>query len=62
MVLAGRASGTLGAVLGTQTLKKDFVWNLNLKLIIDFFHLLIIPMTLFNDIIPYFDEFIHVYG
>ena len=36
--------------------------NLNLKLIIEFFHLLIIPMTLFNDIMPYFDEFIHVYG
>ena len=32
--------------------------NLNLKLIIQFFHLLIIPMTLFNDIMPYFDEFI----
>ena len=36
--------------------------NLNLKLIIEFFHLLIISMTLFNDIMPYFDEFIHVYG
>ena len=36
--------------------------NLNPKLIIEFFHLLIIPMTLINDIIPYFDEFIHVYG
>ena len=36
--------------------------NPNLKLIIEFFHLLIIPMTLFNDIMPYFDEFIHVYG
>ena len=36
--------------------------NLNLKLIIEFFHLLIIPMTLFNDIKPYFDGFIHVYG
>ena len=35
--------------------------NLNLKLIIGFFHLLIISMTLFNDIMPYFDEFIHVY-
>ena len=34
----------------------------NPKLIIEFFHLLIIPMTLFNDIMPYFDEFIHVYG
>ena len=34
----------------------------NLKLIIEYFHLLIIPMTLFNDIMPYFDEFIHVYG
>ena len=36
--------------------------NPNLKLIIEFFHLLIISMTLFNDIMPYFDEFIHVYG
>ena len=36
--------------------------NLNLKFIIEFFHLLIIPMTLFNDIMPNFDEFIHVYG
>ena len=36
--------------------------NLYRKLIIEFFHLLIIPMTLFNDIMPYFDEFIHVYG
>ena len=34
----------------------------NLKLIIEFFHLLVIPMTLFNDIRPYFDESIHVYG
>ena len=36
--------------------------NFNLKLIIEFFHLLIIPMALFNDIMPNFDEFIHVYG
>ena len=36
--------------------------NFNLKLIIEFFHLLIIPMTLFNYVRPYFDEFIHVYG
>ena len=36
--------------------------NLNLKLIIEFFHLLITPMGLFNDIMPYFDEFPHVYG
>ena len=36
--------------------------NPNLNLIIEFFHLLIIPMTFFNDIMPYFDEFIHVYG
>ena len=36
--------------------------NLNLKLIIEFFHLLIISMTLINDIMPYIDEFIHVYG
>ena len=36
--------------------------NLNLKLLIEFFHLLIIPMALFNDIMHYFDEFIHVKG
>ena len=36
--------------------------HLNLKLVIEFFHLLIIAMTLFNDIKPYFDEYIHVYG
>ena len=34
--------------------------NPNLRLIIEFFHFLIIPMILFNDIMPYFDEFIHV--
>ena len=36
--------------------------NLNLKLIIEFIHLLIVPLTLFNDIMTYFDEFIYVYG
>ena len=36
--------------------------NPNLKLTIEFFHLIIIPMTLSNDIMPYFEEFIHVYG
>ena len=36
--------------------------NLNIKLIIEFFHLLLIPMTLLNDVMHYFDEFIHVYG
>ena len=46
----------------TQIFLCGFSKNLNLKLVIDFFFLLIIPMTLFNDIKPYFDEFIHVYG
>ena len=36
--------------------------NPNLKLITEFFHPLLIPMTLFNDIMPYYDEFKHVYG
>ena len=36
--------------------------NLNRKLIIEFSHLLTIPITLFNGIMPYFDEFINVYG
>ena len=34
--------------------------NLNLKLIFEFFHLLIIPMTLFNGIMSNFDALIHV--
>ena len=46
----------------TQNFFVEFLKNLNFKLIIDFFHLLIMPMTLINDIMPYFDEFIHVYG
>ena len=71
MVLAGR----LGAFLDTHTaipLKRTpqdiqiflcgISKNPNLKLIIEFSHLLIIPMTLFNGIMPYFDKFIHVYG
>ena len=45
----------------TQIFKGGISKNLNLKLINEFFHLLIRPMTLFNDIMPYFDEFIHVY-
>ena len=45
----------------TQFLLCGISKNLNLKLIIEFFHL-IIPMTLFNAIMPYFDESIHVYG
>ena len=45
----------------TQKILCGISKNLNLKLIIEFFHLLIIPMTLFYDIMPYFDEFIHVY-
>ena len=43
-----------------------FLWriskNVNLKHIIEFFHLNIIPMILYKNIMPYFDKFIHVYG
>ena len=46
----------------TQTILCGIPKNPNLKLIIIFFHLLIKSMTLFNDIMPHFDEFIHVYG
>ena len=46
----------------TQIILCGISKNLNLKLIIELFHLLIIPMTMFNDIMPYFDEFIHVCG
>ena len=45
----------------TQIILCGISKNLNLQLIIQFFHLPIIPMTLFNDIMPYSDEFIHVY-
>ena len=46
----------------TQCFKCGISKNLNLKLIIKILHLLIIPKTLLYDIIPYFGEFIHVYG
>ena len=36
----------------TQNVLCGISKNLNLKLIIEFFQLLIIPMTLFNDIMP----------
>ena len=70
MVLASRASGCLfghpkplkRAPQDTQIFLCGISKNFNLKLIIEFFHLLIIPTTLFNDIMPYFEEFTHVYG
>ena len=36
--------------------------NVNLKHIIDFFHLHIIHITLYKDIMPCFVELVHVYG
>ena len=51
-----------GTSQDTQKILCGISKNLNLKLIIEFFHLLIIPMRLFNDTMPYFDEVIHVYG
>ena len=68
MVLASRASGCLFGhpnpskePLRTPTsFGVEFQKNLNLKLVIEFFHLLMIPMTLYNDIMPYFDEFINL--
>ena len=43
-----------------------FLWgislNVNRKHKIEFFHHHIIPMTLYMDIMPYFDKYIHVYG
>ena len=65
-------AGCLGVFLHTQTLKnqpsghpiflRGISWIINLKLIIEFFHLHTVPMTLYKDIMPYFDKFIHVYG
>ena len=58
-------AGRLGAFLDTHTFKRNPSGHPNifcLKLIIEFYHHLIIPQTLFNDIMPYFDEFIHIYG
>ena len=34
----------------------------SIYIIIEFFHLHIILMSLYKDIMPYLDEFIHVYG
>ena len=63
----------LGVFLDTQTLKKhpsghpkilwEISYNVNLKHIFELFHLHIIPMTLYKNIMPYFDKFVHVlYG
>ena len=46
----------------TQNLLLGTSKNVNLKYIIDFCHLHLIPMTLYNNIMPYFDIFIHFYG
>ena len=69
MVLASRASGCLFGhpnpykePLRTPKFLCGISKNVNFKLVIEFFHLLTISMTLFNDNMPYFDEFIHVYG
>ena len=70
MVLASRASGCLfgrpkplkRTPQDTQIFLCGISKNLNPKLIIEFFHILITPMSWFNDIMPYFDEFTHVYG
>ena len=64
MVLASRASGCLSKSTpqDTQFFCEEFLENVNLKHIIEFFHLHTIPMTLYKNIMPYFDKFIHVYG
>ena len=69
MVLASRASGCLFGhpnplkePLRTPTFLCGISKNVNLNLIIELFHLLLVPMALINDIIPYFDEFIQVHG
>ena len=69
-ILASRASGCLFG--HPKPYKKHpsghpncFVrnfWNVNLKHIFELFHLHIIPITLYKDIMPYFDKFTHVYG
>ena len=46
----------------TQMFLWGISWNVNLKHIIEFSHLLTIPMSMFKNIMPYFDKFILVYG
>ena len=60
MVLASRASGCLFGhpnpqkePLRTPNFLCGISKNLNLKFIIEFFHLLIIPVTFFNDIMTF---------
>ena len=69
MVLASRACGCLFGhphpwkepLRTPKSFCVEFL-KICLKLIIEFFHLLIIHTTLIDGIMPYFDEFIHVYG
>ena len=46
----------------TQIFLRGIFKNVSLKHIIEFFHLYIIPMTLYKDKMTYLYEFIHVYG
>ena len=70
MVFASRASGCLfvtpkplkSTPQDTHFFLRRISLSVNLKHIIEFFHLHIISMLLYMYIMPYFDKFIDVYG
>ena len=69
MVLASRASGCLfehpnpqKAPIRTPKIFCEEFRKMSISsIIIKFFHFHIIPMTLYKDIIPYFDQFIRMF-
>ena len=66
MVLASRASGCLFPLKSTSQdtpiFFEEFLKMSISSISIELFHLHVIPMTFYKDIMPYFDIFIHVYG
>ena len=70
MVLASRASGCLFGHPNPQKAPlrtprffcEEFLQMSISSIIIEYFHLHIISMILYKDIMPYFDNFIYVYG
>ena len=56
--LTGSSLACLQTLLRTHGLSQQGIW----VSFFDFFHLHVIPMTFYKDIMPYFDKFIQVYG
>ena len=69
MVLDSRASGCLfghpnpqKAPLRTPKKCCEEFLKMSVSSIFELFHLYVIPMAFYKDIMPYFDKLVHIYG